>query len=161
MSALGQKQTCASQKAMSALLPIATTKADFRTRSCLLYPRKRTCAVQLGMSALGQKRTPLPVHSIIASARCRKVSGTANPSILAVLRLTTSSNFVGCSIGMSAGDPPCNIFTTNRALCRNEAELSAPYDNKPPASAKDRGTVAAGRPYLTARSATALDAKLP
>jgi hypothetical protein len=25
--------------------------------SCPLYPRKRTCAVQLGMSALGQKQT--------------------------------------------------------------------------------------------------------
>jgi hypothetical protein len=24
---------------------------------CPLYPRKRTCVVQLGMSALGQKRT--------------------------------------------------------------------------------------------------------
>jgi hypothetical protein len=24
---------------------------------CPLYPQKRTCAVQLGMSALGQKRT--------------------------------------------------------------------------------------------------------
>ena len=34
MSALGQKQTCAVQKA------------------CPLYPRKRTCAVQLAMSAL-------------------------------------------------------------------------------------------------------------
>jgi hypothetical protein len=42
MSALGQKQTCAMQKGMSALPPIATTKANFRTRSCLLYPRKRT-----------------------------------------------------------------------------------------------------------------------
>jgi hypothetical protein len=31
--------------------------ADFRTRSCPLYPRKRTCAVQLVMSALGQKQT--------------------------------------------------------------------------------------------------------
>src|SRR4029434_5537774 len=57
MSALGQKQTCAPQKAMSALPPIATAKADFRIRSCLLYPRKRTCAVQLRMSAMGQKRT--------------------------------------------------------------------------------------------------------
>jgi hypothetical protein len=52
--ALGQKQTYAAQKAMSALPSIATAKADFRTRSCLLYPRKRTCAVQLGMSAKGQ-----------------------------------------------------------------------------------------------------------
>ena len=57
MSALGQKQTYAPQQAMSALPPIATAKADFRTRSCLLYPQKRTFAVQLGMSALGQKRT--------------------------------------------------------------------------------------------------------
>jgi len=57
MSALGQKQTFAPQKAMSALLPIATAKADFRTRSCLLYSRKRTCAVHQLMSALGQKRT--------------------------------------------------------------------------------------------------------
>src|SRR5262245_25820455 len=57
MSALGHKQTCAAQNVMSALPPIATAKADIRTRSCLLCPRKRTCAVQLGMSALGQKRT--------------------------------------------------------------------------------------------------------
>jgi hypothetical protein len=28
-----------------------------RKKACPLYPRKRTCAVQLGMSALGQKRT--------------------------------------------------------------------------------------------------------
>ena len=39
MSALGQKQTCAVQKAMSAL------------------PRKRTCAVHKPMSAKCQKRT--------------------------------------------------------------------------------------------------------
>ena len=39
MSALGQKQTCVLQN------------------SCPLYPQKRTCAAQLWMSALGQKRT--------------------------------------------------------------------------------------------------------
>src|SRR5215813_12433475 len=59
MSALGQKQTCAVHKLMSALPPIATAKADSRKRPCPLYPRKRTCVVQLGMSALGQKRTSL------------------------------------------------------------------------------------------------------
>jgi hypothetical protein len=52
MSALGQKQTCAMHQPMSALPPIATAKADFRTRSCPLYPQKRKA-----MSALGQKRT--------------------------------------------------------------------------------------------------------
>jgi hypothetical protein len=36
MSALGQKRTFAAQNVMSALPPIATTKADFRKRSCLL-----------------------------------------------------------------------------------------------------------------------------
>src|SRR5215471_2754164 len=45
MSALGQKRTCAVQNAMSALPPIATAKANFRTRSCPLYTRKRTCAL--------------------------------------------------------------------------------------------------------------------
>jgi hypothetical protein len=54
MSALGHKQTYAVQKGTSALPPIATAKADSHKSSCLLYPRKRTCAVQLGMSALGQ-----------------------------------------------------------------------------------------------------------
>ena len=54
MSALGHKQTCAAQKGMSALHPKATVKADIRNGSCLLYPRKRTCAVQLAMSAKGQ-----------------------------------------------------------------------------------------------------------
>ena len=57
MSALGQRQTYAAHKLMSALPPIATAKADSRKRSCLLYPRKRTCAVQRRMSAMGQKRT--------------------------------------------------------------------------------------------------------
>jgi hypothetical protein len=54
MSALGQERTYAVQKGMSALPLIATAKADSRKRSCPLYPRKRTCAAQLAMSALGQ-----------------------------------------------------------------------------------------------------------
>src|SRR5262245_61413240 len=60
MSALGHKQTCSAQAGMSALHPIATAKADSRKPPCLLYPRKRTCAVQTAMSALGQKRTHAP-----------------------------------------------------------------------------------------------------
>src|SRR5262245_46486173 len=54
MSALGQKQTYAAHKPMSALPPTATAKADMTVCGCLLYPQKRTCAVQTGMSALGQ-----------------------------------------------------------------------------------------------------------
>src|SRR5262249_29797980 len=73
MSALGHKQTYAVQNGMSALPPIATANADFRKRSCLLYPQKRTCAVQLGMSALGQKRTLCCVR--VTSARGQELKG--------------------------------------------------------------------------------------
>ena len=45
MSALGQKRTYTLQQAMSALLPIATTKADMCQWSCLVHPRKQKCAV--------------------------------------------------------------------------------------------------------------------
>ena len=68
MSALGHKRTCAVQKPMSALPPIATAKADFRKRSCLLYPRKRTCAVQLGDVRLGPI-ADIGIYSITSSAR--------------------------------------------------------------------------------------------
>jgi hypothetical protein len=68
MSALGQKQTYAAQQVMSALLPIATAKADICASSCPLYPRKRTCAVQLRMSAMGQKRTHAPQQASLFGA---------------------------------------------------------------------------------------------
>src|SRR6476661_601709 len=42
MSALGQKQTCAAQQVMSALHLIATAKAKFHHRPCLLYSKKQT-----------------------------------------------------------------------------------------------------------------------
>jgi hypothetical protein len=89
MSALGQKQTYAMQKAMSALPPIATVKADISKKACLLYPRKRTCAVHQPMSAMGQKQTlrhlwltqptwapPTFVRAYPLRATCRIVSLT-------------------------------------------------------------------------------------
>ena len=52
MSALGQKRTYAVQRPMSALLSIATAKADPRKRPCPLYPRKRTCRQPIAKSAI-------------------------------------------------------------------------------------------------------------
>jgi hypothetical protein len=52
MSALGQKPTCALQNLMSAYDPIATAKGGSRKRSCPLYPRKQTRAVQLSTAEL-------------------------------------------------------------------------------------------------------------
>jgi len=42
-------------------------------------------------------------HSTTSSARASSVGGTSRPSALAVVRLMTSSNLVGYSIGRSAG----------------------------------------------------------
>jgi len=70
------------------------------------------------MSALGQKRTsalqkvmsalPPKADMCIATAYVRY----ANSGALAVLRLTINSNFVGCSIGNSAGFAPFRIRAT-------------------------------------------------
>ena len=45
-------------------------------------------------------------YSITSSARASSVGGTSRPSALAVFRLMTSSNLVGCSTGRSAGFAP-------------------------------------------------------
>ena len=51
------------------------------------------------------------LHSITSSARRRNASGIASPSALAVFRFTISSNFVGCSTGMSPGFAPRRILS--------------------------------------------------
>src|SRR5262249_7292861 len=65
-------------------------------------------------------------HSITSSAMVSSVGGTVRPSALAVLRLTVSSNFVGCSIGRSAGRIPCKIRSTYQAPRLNSSDRGAP-----------------------------------
>jgi hypothetical protein len=77
MSALGQKQTFAAQKAMSAL------------------PQKRTYAVQTGMSAKGHKRTHAAQQlgsllDHLVGARAKKFTSSSTPVAFADLRLMTS-----------------------------------------------------------------------
>src|SRR5262249_53702127 len=48
-------------------------------------------------------------HSITSSARASSCGGTSRPSALAVFRLITSSNLVGCCTGRSAGFAPLRI----------------------------------------------------
>jgi hypothetical protein len=47
-------------------------------------------------------------YSITSLARASREGGTVSPSALAVLRLITSSNLVGCSTGSSTGLAPFN-----------------------------------------------------
>jgi hypothetical protein len=51
-------------------------------------------------------------HSITSSARARSVVGIVMPSALAVLRLITSSNRLGCSIGRSEARAPLRMRST-------------------------------------------------
>src|SRR5262249_50036597 len=57
-----------------------------------------------------------PHHSITSSARSKNESGIVRPSALAVVRLMTSSNLVGCSTGMSPGLAPRRILSTKSAV---------------------------------------------
>jgi len=49
---------------------------------------------------------------IISSARSRTDCGLVRPSALAVLRLMTSSNLIGCWTGRSPGLKPLRILST-------------------------------------------------
>ena len=51
-------------------------------------------------------------HWMISSARPSSDGGIVRPRALAVLRLMTSSNLVGCSMGRSAGFAPFRILST-------------------------------------------------
>src|SRR5262245_23541521 len=51
-------------------------------------------------------------HSINSSARSKNASGIFSPNALAVVRLITRSNLVGCSTGMSPGFAPRRILST-------------------------------------------------
>src|SRR5262249_57241012 len=59
-----------------------------------------------GRAAKERYELPPPHYSITSSARWWRNQGTSSPSALAVLRLITRSNFVGCRPGRSAGLPP-------------------------------------------------------
>ena len=67
-----------------------------------------------------------PHHSITSSARSRIAVGSSMPIVLAVFRFTTISNFVGCSIGKSAGWAPRAIRSTNSATRPKSAVMLGP-----------------------------------
>ena len=56
--------------------------------------------------------TALMTYSMTRSARSRSDPGIVSPSALAVLRLITMSNFLGCSTGRSPGLAPLRILST-------------------------------------------------
>jgi GAF domain len=79
-----------------------------------------------GGRAADERNEIAALHSITSSASASNVGGTSSPSALAVLRLITSSNFVGCSTGRSAGLAPLRIRSTKMADRRNRSWRSGP-----------------------------------
>jgi hypothetical protein len=65
-------------------------------------------------------------YSITSSACAISVAGTVRPSALAVLRLMTNSNLVGCWTGKSEGLAPLRILSTYVAVCRDKSGRFAP-----------------------------------
>src|SRR5262249_4274636 len=65
-----------------------------------------------GSRAADERDELAALHSITSSARSRIAVGSSSPIALAVLRLTTNSNFVACSIGKSPAFAPFRILAT-------------------------------------------------
>src|SRR5262249_24893979 len=83
------------------------------------YPAHLPGLLRLGSERPSEERTPecaderSPLHySITSSARPSSEGGIVRPRALAVLRLMTSSNLVGLSIGRSPGLAPLRIRAT-------------------------------------------------
>jgi hypothetical protein len=75
---------------------------------------------------LGQYAQRFAENDIDFAATLRSLSGIVRPSALAVLRLITSSNVVGCSIGKSLGFAPSKILSTYEAERRMIQSMGAP-----------------------------------
>src|SRR5262249_6491598 len=102
--------------------------APHRARSHPRHPKELGLPAesQDGGPELGSRYRP---RNRGASARASSVGGTSRPSALAVLRLITSSHFVGCSTGSSAGLAPLKILSTKAA----RSKLCALRDRNPAA----------------------------
>ena len=74
--------------------------------------RLRFGSARRGKQTESAEEGAAPHYSITWSARWSNDGGMVRPRALAVFRLMTSSNFVGCSIGMSAGLAPLRILST-------------------------------------------------
>ena len=92
-----------SEQMLSALPPLATGERTFWIGS--FVPQ-----------AAVRRRSKVPFYSITSSARASSVSGISRPSALAVLRLMTSSYFVGPCTGRSAGRSPLRMRLAYRPI---------------------------------------------
>jgi hypothetical protein len=74
-----------------------------------------------GSARDGDERSPIH-HSITRSARSSSDCGIVRPRALAVFKLMTNSNLLGCSIGRSPGFAPLRILSTKVAARRSRSK---------------------------------------
>jgi hypothetical protein len=102
-SATGQRRRSSPRPQCPQLPPIAGIR---------LIPNDRRLVPKGDLSRCNR----FAAYSITSSARSMSDNGTSTPIALAVLRLITNSNFVGCSTGRSAGFAPRSSMTSCRAI---------------------------------------------
>src|SRR5262249_43160088 len=90
---------------------------------------------------------------ITSSARSSSEGATVRPSAFAVLRLTMNSNFVGRSMGRSAGLAPLRIFPVKEPRRRYPSARLGPYAMRQPATAFSRNIEIVGSRLVTPRAA--------
>jgi hypothetical protein len=91
-----------------------------------LQRRERRMCVMSGLAQAQHTRGLRRSYSIISSARASSEGGMVRPSAFAVLRLTTSSNLVGCCTGRLAGSSPLRMRSMYEALRRKTSTVSTP-----------------------------------
>src|SRR4029077_18520951 len=84
----------------------STVEETYHRHRRLLRPRRERPRRR---RATEQRDELAAFHSITSSARASSDGDTSRPSAFAVLRLSTSSNLVGCRTGRSAGFSPFRI----------------------------------------------------
>ncbi len=97
----------------SIVTPLAAPRARIRVEALLAVARATWA------------RAP-PGQSITSSARASSTGGIGSRSAAAALRLITSSNFDGCSTGISPGRAPLRILSTYTAARLQRSTTSAP-----------------------------------
>src|SRR5262245_51669010 len=85
-----QTAVISSEFQVEVLMPFLVTRSIMSLLRRCAYIQKRG-----GRAAEQQHELALGDHSITSSARASSVAGTSRPSVLAVLRLTTSSYLTG------------------------------------------------------------------
>src|SRR5205823_2564713 len=120
--------------------------ADYSAEAA--HVRLRRVAAQV--RSITHMRHTASRYSMISLARASTLSGIVTPNALAVVRLITRSNLVGCSTGRSDGFAPRRILSTWSAARRKRSGKFGPYDNRPPVSTSSR------KPYIVgSRAASA------